>query len=143
MRWGDMRSSENIEDRGSGGGGGGMPFGGGLRLGGGATILIIIVSLIFGINPLQFLGMGGGDGPPVQQQAAPQPVRPASTKQDPQRDLVARVVGDTEDVWSALFQAMGSRYEPPKLDFFQGSVTTACGRATSSAGPPSTADRVR
>jgi predicted metalloprotease len=132
MRWGDMRRSDNIEDAGSGGGG--MPFGGGMRLGGGATILIIIVSLIFGINPFEFLGMTGGNSPAVQQSAPPQRTGDAAVT-DPQRDLVARVVGDTEDVWGALFQAMGSRYDPPKLRFFDGSVVSACGRATAAAGP--------
>ena len=55
MRWGDMRESQNVEER-SGSGGGGFPLGGGMRLGGGALILIVIVSLIFGINPLEMLG---------------------------------------------------------------------------------------
>ena len=37
MRWGDMRSSDNVEDReGAGDGGGRMPLGGGIKLGGGA-----------------------------------------------------------------------------------------------------------
>ena len=37
MRWGDMRPSDNVEDRtGMGSGGGGSPLGGGIRLGGGA-----------------------------------------------------------------------------------------------------------
>ena len=135
MRWGDMRRSDNIEDRTGGGGGGGMPFGGGMRLGGGATILIIIVSLIFGINPFEFLGMTGGEPPVVQQQVSPQspPGQPAT--KDPQKDLVARVVGDTEDVWTALFQSMGTRYEPPKLVIFTRSVVSACGRTSSAAGP--------
>jgi predicted metalloprotease len=134
MRWGDMRRSDNIEDAGSGGGGGGM-LGGGMRLGGGATILIIIVSLIFGINPFELLGMAGGDSPVVQQQPTQQRTSGQSAVTDPQRDLVARVVGDTEDVWGALFQAMGSRYDPPKLTFFNGAVVSACGRATAAAGP--------
>ncbi len=46
-----------------------------------------------------------------------------------------RVLGDTEDVWTALFQAMGSRYEPPKLVLFRRSVTSACGRASAASGP--------
>ena len=60
MRWGDMRRSDNVEDRGgmAGGFGGGMPLGGGMKIGGGTLILILILSLVFGINPLTFLGMG-------------------------------------------------------------------------------------
>jgi len=53
MRWGDMRRSDNVEDvTGGQPSGGGVPFGGGMKLGGGAMILIVIVSLLFGVNPL-------------------------------------------------------------------------------------------
>ena len=30
------------------------------------------------------------------------------------KDFVAHVLGDTEDVWGAVFQTMGARYEPPQ-----------------------------
>jgi len=148
MRWGDMRRSDNVEDL-TGGrpSGGGVPFGGGMRLGGGAMILIVIVSLLFGVNPLQFLGMMEGGAPvpapaPVPQAAPPgygpqvQSRQAAKAAEDPDKALSARVLGDTEDVWSALFQAMGSRYEPPKLALFRGSVRTeGCGSASSASGP--------
>ncbi len=77
MRWGDMRRSDNVEDvTGGQPSGGGVPFGGGMKLGGGAMILIVIVSLLFGVNPLQFLGMMEGGAPvpapaPVPQSAPP------------------------------------------------------------------------
>ena len=150
MRWGDMRRSDNVEDATEGqSGGGGMPFGG-MRLGGGALILIVIVSLIFGVNPLQFLGMMEGNAPPApqpQRQSQPQVPQPgygpqpgsvpqtAKGPEDPDKALSARVLGDTEDVWAALFQAMGSRYEPPKLVLFRKSIVSMCGRASSAAGP--------
>ena len=141
MRWGDMRRSENIEDRtATGPGGGRMPLrGGGMKLGGGALILIVVISLIFGINPMQFLGMGDvvgpGPAPAPQPQVAPGTAPPSARPTDPQQEMVAKVLGDTEDVWTALFKAMGSRYEPPKLVLFRGSVVSMCGNASSSAGP--------
>src|SRR5450432_1836635 len=115
MRWGDMRQSENVEDvtGGQPAGGGGSFGGGGIKLGGGAMILVVIVSLLFGVNPLQFLGMMDGGAPPTpapapqvaQQGYGPQAAKGAA---DPEKDLSVRVLGDTEDVWTALFQAMGS-----------------------------------
>jgi predicted metalloprotease len=71
-----------------------------------------------------------GYGP--QTSSGPQP---AKGSEDPDKAFSARVLGDTEDVWSALFQAMGSRYEPPKLVLFRRSVVSMCGRASSAAGP--------
>jgi predicted metalloprotease len=145
MRWGDMRQSENVEDVTGGQPGGGGFGGGGLKLGGGAMILVVIVSLLFGINPLQFLGMMDGGAPPApapapRTQAAPPGYGPqvapvAKGAEDPDKGLSVRVLGDTEDVWTALFQAMGSRYEPPKLVLFRKSVVSMCGRASSAAGP--------
>jgi predicted metalloprotease len=142
MRWGDMRPSDNIEDRrGESGGGGGFPLGGGgIRLGGGAIIIIVVVSLLFGINPLQFLGMMEGGGPvspapPMPQQQAPTAAPRQSAAPDPQLDFVRRTVGDTEDVWTALFKAMGTRYEPPHLVMFSRLTRSACGTASAATGP--------
>ena len=60
MRWGDFRRSENVEDRtGQSPSGGGFPIGG-LPIGGGALVIVVIVGMLFGINPLDMLGMLSG-----------------------------------------------------------------------------------
>ncbi len=161
MRWGDFRRSDNVEDRtgqDAGGGappGGGFP-GGGMRLGGGAIVVIVIASLLFGVNPLEMLGVIEGDSPPVPTSpAAPEPGYGPQTKappgappptagtQDPTKEMVARVLGDTEDVWTAVFKATGRRYDPPKLVLFSRVTQSACGRASASVGPfYCSADRV-
>jgi uncharacterized protein len=137
MRWGDMRESQNVEDRtGAGPASGGFPLGGGFKLGGGALILIVLASLIFGINPLELLGLLGSGTPPAQQTApppgyGPQKASPPTTE----KTFSAKVLGDTEDVWDAVFKAMGSRYEPPKLVLYDRAVRSACGVTPSAAGP--------
>src|SRR5262245_48297038 len=134
MRWGDFRRSDNVEDRtaddpgGGMSGGGGFPIGGGgMRLGGGALVVIVIASLIFGVNPLQMIGMMEGGGPVAppqsqptqpppgygpqrvpQQQASPTPPRVAG-RPDSSKDFVAAVLGDTEDVWTAIFKTMNAQ----------------------------------
>ena len=73
MRLEDFRKSDNVEDRSEGGGasfGGGSFGGGGIRLGGGALILIVIVSLLFGVNPMTLIG-GLESVTPPQTQPAP------------------------------------------------------------------------
>ncbi len=138
MRWGDFRRSDNVEDRTDRpAGGGGFPLGG-IRLGGGAIIVAVIVGMLFGINPLEMLGLLSG-GPSVQAPApsAPEPgYGPRRPKaEDPQKDFVAAILGDTEDVWGETFRAMGSRYDPPKLVLFRGSVQSSCGLASAAVGP--------
>ena len=75
MRWGDFRRSDNVEDRtGADPGadsGGGFPVGGGMRLGGGALVVIVIASLIFGLIPLEMIGMMEGGGPTAPPQPRP------------------------------------------------------------------------
>jgi predicted metalloprotease len=135
MKWEDMRESENVEER---SGGGGIGFGGPVRLGGGAIIVIIVISLLLGKNPLDVLSLlSGGGGPSVQTQSV-QPPAPGSAQPrtaDPQREFVARVLGDTEDVWGGIFQQLGSRYQRPKLVVYHGQVGSACGLSSAAMGP--------
>jgi predicted metalloprotease len=49
--------------------------------------------------------------------------------------MIAGVLGDTEDVWTAIFRTMNRQYPPPKLVLFTGAVQSACGRASASSGP--------
>ncbi len=133
MRWDDFRRSDNVEDAGSGGGG--FPFGGGFRLGGGAIIAVIVISLLLGKNPLDILTLlETGSAPPTQSsvQGGPQSPAPAN---DPQRDFVRAILGDTEDFWSAELARRGVRYQPPKLTLFQGQISSACGFASAAMGP--------
>ena len=140
MRWGDMRRSENVEDRTAGGGGGGFPIGG-IPLSGGALILIVVVSLLFGVNPLEMLGLMGGSGPAPQQQSVPPGYGPqtgptqSARPQDPRNEFVSRVLGDLEDFWGQTFKTMGGQYAPPRLVLFRGATQSACGVARSATGP--------
>ncbi len=143
MRLDDQRESSNIEDRrGDGGGGfGGLGGGGGsgLRLGGGrmglgGLLVVVVIALIFGINPLSLLGGGGDIAPePIGQ---PQSQLAPSGTADASGSFVRKVLGSTEDSWGRMFpQQVGKPYVQPTLVMFSGSVSSACGRATSASGP--------
>ena len=131
MRWDDFRRSDNVEDAGSGGFG----FGGGLRLGGGAIIVVIVVSLLLGKNPLDVLQLLETGAPPVAQAPVPSPGAGPGAQNDPQRDFVRAILGDTEDFWSAELARRGARYQAPKLTLFRGQVASACGFASEAMGP--------
>ena len=141
MRWGDFRRSDNVEDRGDGEpSAGGFGAGGGIRLTGGTIVVVVVASLLFGVNPLEMLGMLAGDGgpgvPPPQTAPpgyGPAPAPPAARAEA--KEMAARVLGDTEDVWGAVFKAAGSRYDPPRLVLFRGATQSACGRAVAAVGP--------
>lgn len=126
MRWGSARRSDNVEDRrGSGVGGAG-------RLGGGTIIIVLLLSLVLGKNPLEMLGLleqSGLTGAPATQTGE------APAANDPGTDFVRAILGDTEDTWTALFAQSGGRYEQPRLVLFSGAVQSACGGASAASGP--------
>jgi predicted metalloprotease len=112
-------------------GGGGFGLGGG-TIGIGTIVIALIGGALLGVNPLTLLGImsGGGGAPVVQQQTAHPP--PAS---DREARFVSTVLADTEDVWTALFQAGGSTYHPPKLVLYRGAIRTGCGAGQAAMGP--------
>jgi uncharacterized protein len=167
MRYGDEdRESENVEDRrGQGGGGfgfpGGFSFPGGgdgnriqIPIGGGgvslSTLLIIGIILLFlGINPLEFLSGNFPDVPQMPRSEQPVPSRqanrgpeipglPGGSKvrtEDDMKRFVSQVLADTEDVWTKVFASFGKRYPEPQMVLFSGATRTACGMGVSQMGP--------
>ena len=146
MDWKDFRRSDNVEELDSGSAPSG--FGGrGFKLGGVGIVIVVVVSLLLGKNPLDVLALlSGGDAPPAVQSQSQAPVRspgalPGSPKsaadaeRGTQKDFVRAVLGDTEDFWGGVFKEMGSRYPPPKLGLFRGSTHSACGLADDAMGP--------
>jgi len=129
-----MRGSNNVEDRESAGPASGV--GGGLKLGGVGLIAVVAISWFLGLNPLDVLvSLQGGDSPSVPTQSAPPPSTSAPGPLDEGKEIIAKVLGDTEDTWNAIFKRMGREYRPPTLVLFRGAVDSACGLASSAAGP--------
>lgn len=126
MRLDDSRESDNVEDRRASG-----PRIGGRGTIGIGTIVLALVAMYFGVDPSVVLQMA--EGPPAQQQQGPAARPPAN---DPQARFVAKVLGETEDTWSAIFQKdLNRQYVPPKLVLFRGATPTACGTGQAAMGP--------
>lgn len=126
MRLDDSRESDNVEDRRASG-----PRIGGRGTIGIGTIVLALVAMYFGVDPSVVLQMA--EGPPAQQQQGPATRPPAN---DPQARFVSKVLGETEDTWSAIFQKdLNRQYVPPKLVLFRGATPTACGTGQAAMGP--------
>jgi len=134
MKWRSARRSSNVEDRRGMGGGGGGGGGGGMKLGIGGIAIVVVIGLLLGKNPLEMLGLVADlQQPPGSSQPSGAPQAPPAD--DEASQFVASILGETEDVWSAIFQASGETYPPPRLVLFTGSVQSACGGATAAVGP--------
>jgi uncharacterized protein len=130
MRMDDQGESQNVEDVRGSSGGGFRPIHG-ISLG--TVAVALIAGWIFGVNPLQILGLlSGGTTSDVQAPAEPGQAPP---QDDAQAKFVSQVLRSTETVWTAAFQERGATYEQPKLRLFRDSYPTACGMGEAAAGP--------
>jgi uncharacterized protein len=129
MKLDDSRRSDNVED--DRGGGGGIR---GIHLGLGGTLAVIVIGYFMGVSPSTLLSLLNGGEPQAVTPTAPAPADRAPGN-DPQVDFVRAILGETEDVWGAYFRNMGRAYVRPKLVLFSGQVASACGFASSAAGP--------
>lgn len=130
MDWEEGRESENVEDR------RGMPGGPIMMTGGIGTLIVIVLALVFGIDPRPLLGPPGGMQPPgAQQPGAGQPGPGPAGAEDELKHFVRRILADTEDVWRAQFRQMDKQYRDPHLVLFTGQVDSACGFASAAVGP--------
>ena len=137
MKWQDLRRSDNVEDRrgmspaggfgGGFGGGGGMIRTGGLGIGG--LLILLVVSYLFGIDPLSLLS-------PDQSSPGYSSSAPAGPPGSDEAAVFAeKILGDTEDVWGKIFAQAGQRYPPPTLVLFSDSAESACGFSSAAVGP--------
>lgn len=123
MRWRGERQSSNIEDR--------RGIGPKVAVGGGiGTIVIIILALLFGADPRQFLEQVPSS-PPSEVQSS----RPVNNEEEELKQFVSVVLAKSEDVWHDVFRQNGRQYREPTLVLFTDQVRSACGMAGSAVGP--------
>jgi uncharacterized protein len=123
MRWEGGRESANVEDR------RGMS-GVGIAGGGIGAVVVVVLALLFGVDPSVLLQGDQEYAPPSQQERSG-----SATPNDELGRFVSVVLADTEDTWGAIFQSLGRSYQDPKLVLFTGATQTACGTGQSATGP--------
>jgi hypothetical protein len=131
MLWKGRQGSSNIEDlRGIGGKG--------LALGGGGcgTVIVIVLALLFGVDPQRLLNQLPGQEQQAPTQTQQQRSGAPAQQDDEMKQFISVVLADTETVWNDILpKQAGVRYRAPTLRLFTGSVNSACGRASAAVGP--------
>jgi uncharacterized protein len=121
MELGNLRESENVEDR---RGGGGRRAAGGIGVG---TIVLAAVLYFAGFDPSIALNLGSQQSDTYEQ--------PTQAQNDAGSQFVKKILGSTEDVWNADFQKMGMQYQAPILVLFTEQTMSECGGANAASGP--------
>jgi predicted metalloprotease len=123
MRWQTGRRSANVEDR------RGMRVSPRMAGGGLGAIVIVVLALLFGVDPRMLTQMM----PTETSVPASGPAQPG--QRDEMSEFVSVVLADTEDTWNQLFRRGGETYREPTLVLFSGAVESACGFAQAAVGP--------
>lgn len=134
VKWRGREGSRNVEDRRGAGAAAGIS---------GLAILILrfvmtrwglggVAVLVAGFFALQAIGVN----PMALLSGQPAGGRQELTQEDKEAgQFVSVVLAETETVWSDYFARKGEGYPEPKLVMFSGQVQSACGGASSAAGP--------
>jgi predicted metalloprotease len=128
----DVKYNEGAELDPSQMGGGGRGSGGKIAIGGGAGLIILVLALLFGINPGDILG--GAPQAEPEQSSNQSPFAQCTRGSDINANRDCRFVAYTnsiQDYWNDNVQG----YQTIKVQTFSGSTNTACGHATSAVGP--------
>ncbi len=120
MRWREGSGSSNIEDR------RGLGTIGGIGVGG--VILAIIGYALFGIEPEQTMSV-------LNTITGEQQEGQVGTPGDEGGQFVSQILGSTEQVWSAEFQASGLEYQPTRTVLYTTGTITGCGVGQAAMGP--------
>ncbi len=111
--------------------GGGRRGGGRIALGGGAGLVVLVLALLFGLNPGDLLGSDpAGSAPTSSSSAFAQCTRGSDIRTDRDCRFVA-YTNSIQDYWKDAVDG----YQAITVETFVDSVNTACGNATSAVGP--------
>jgi predicted metalloprotease len=129
MRWTPQGRSRNLEDRrgsGFGRGAAGMGIGG--------SVLLLVLSLIFGRD---LTGIGGGAPVETVPGEAQGDVAVQESPQEAElADFVSFVLDTVQVTWARVLpQATGQQYRDARLVLFRNVVQSGCGTAQSAMGP--------
>jgi predicted metalloprotease len=126
MRFGnDEGRSSNIEDR--------RGIGGRASLGIGGSAVVLILSLIFGRNLFNDIGVSPSVGSAPAGGSALSPADSAA--EEPEVRFVGHVLDDAQGTWAKILPTYGARYHDAKLVLFRDATDTGCGTGQTAMGP--------
>lgn len=128
MKW-ERRKSEGFEDR------RGMSGGGKAVVGGGIIGIVALLLTMFGGETGQVIGTVLNQTQGTTQSSEQVKTRELSNEEITLGQFSEANFVYNNETWTQIFQEKGQKYQEPGLVLFDDGVNTACGSATSAAGP--------
>ena len=135
MKWEDRGQSRNVTDNRGRSGRGGRSVGGGMAsLGIGGFLVVLVLSLVSGVDLFGLLGIQSPlQSGTTQTQSQSGSARTPGDQQ--QVSFVSAVLDDSQATWAAIFRENNIPYREAQLSLESGNVPSACGNIPASAGP--------
>lgn len=121
--WRGRRRSSNVDDR------RGTRVRRGAVGGGIGLLVVIVLGLVFGVDPMALLQMTEGAGPATTERYEP------TAEENRTAEFISVILADTEETWDRIFRERGEEYRKPTLVLFTGGTRSACGFAGAAVGP--------
>src|SRR5690606_28769338 len=128
MKW-ERRKAEGFEDR------RGMSGGGKAIVGGGIIGIVALLLTMFGGETGQVIGTILNQTQGTTQTSEQVQTRELSQEEIKLGQFVEANLDYNHITWSEIFAKNGQKYQEPGMVLFDDGVNTACGSATSAAGP--------
>ena len=123
MKLGGVRESDNVQVR-----RGSPAKKGAVALSGTTVLIVLVLAVVTGKNPLELLSNVSGEATPTTQSAPADP-------NDPEAIFARKILATTEDAWGQALPKLGKPYRAPTLVLFRDAVQSACGFQKAAVGP--------
>ena len=131
MKWKNNRQSHNVDDlRGQSSSRSHTKS----KLGGIGLVIVIVVGLLSGQNPLQLLELAINSNNSVP--SSPETSSQNQAANDKGKQFVSVMLASNEDIWNKQLPKQATlAYQEPRLTLFSQKINSACGMASSASGP--------
>ena len=134
MKWENRGQSRNVTDN---RGRGGRVGGGTASLGVGGFLIVLVLSLVFGVDLFSLLGVNSPlSGGTLSTETSTGFTVPGQNASDEELvGFVSAVLDDNQAMWAGIFEDSGVAYKDAQMSLESGNVPSACGTVPAAAGP--------
>lgn len=111
-----------------------------IGIGGGAGLIVLVIAMLFGVDPGDLGGSSSPSNPGSQSGAVAgsniqEECQTGEDANEQQDCRIVAYVNSIQEHWTGVYSSQGSQYTEAQTVLFTGSTQTGCGTGTSAVGP--------